>query len=348
MKPLNFTRKIQKMSGQRCGRFLRKVRIAFIGAGSHANAVHYPSIASIPEAEIVAICDINSDRLHKTSDKYGVKNRYLDYKDMLEKEEIDAVYLIMPPHQLYDIAIDCLSSGHNLFIEKPPGVSLQQTRSLAWYASKEGCRTMVGFNRRFIPLMRLCKGLVEERSAINQCVSTFYKNIASEAPPYYRGAVDVLTSDVIHAVDTLRWMGGGEVRKVYGSVRKLFTDYYNSFNALVCFEDGAIGFLMSNWMAGARVHTFEMHGKGISAFVNPNEKALIYADNKPEPKIISTYEAAGGSRDFHVYYGFYQEDKHFIDCIIRDEEPETCFKDAVKTMELIDLIYKSATQNEVN
>lgn len=320
---------------------MRKVRVAFIGAGSHANAVHYPSLASIEEAEISAICDIDHGRLQRTSDKYGVKNRYLSYREMLEKEELDAVYVIMPPHQLYDIVVDCLDAGLNVFIEKPPGVSLNQTRSLTWHAAKKGCRTMVGFNRRFIPLMRLCKGLVEERGAINQCVSAFYKNIPSEEPPYYRGAVDVLTSDAIHAVDVLRWLGGGEVREAYGSVRRLFADYDNSFNALVCFEGGAVGFLMSNWVAGSRVHAFEMHGKGISAFVNPDERALVYMDNKPKPRIISTYEAAGGSRDFYVYYGFYHENKHFIDCIIRDEEPETCFKDAVKTMELIDLIYKN-------
>jgi hypothetical protein len=53
---------------------------------------------------------------------------------------------------------------------------------------------MVGFNRRFIPLMRRAREIVEERGFINQCVSTFYKNILSQEPPYYSGAVDVLTS----------------------------------------------------------------------------------------------------------------------------------------------------------
>jgi len=319
-----------------------EVRIGMIGAGSHANAVHYPSLASIEEAEIAAMCDINNERLQKTADIYGVRNRYLDYRMMLEKEELEAVYVIMPPHQLYDIVVDCLKEGLDVFIEKPPGVSTNETRSLAWFAEKYGCKTMVGFNRRFIPLMRKTKDLVEQRGPINQCVSAFYKNLISEEPPYYRGAVDVLTSDVIHAVDTLRWMAGDGVKKVYSSVRKLFAGYHNSFNALVHFENGAIGFLMSNWAAGSRVHTFEMHSKGISAFVNPNEKALVYADNKPEPETISTYEAAGGSREFYVYYGFYHENKHFIECLLRDETPQTCFEDAVKTMELIDLIYRNS------
>jgi len=317
-----------------------------IGAGSHANAVHYPSLTSVEEAEITAICDINNERLQKTGDAYRIRNRYEDYGMMLQKEELEAVYVIMPPHQLYDIVVDCLKEGLNVFIEKPPGVSAQQTKSLAWFADKFNCKTMVGFNRRFIPLMRQTKDLVEERSPINQCVSAFYKNLLTQEPPYYRGAVDVLTSDVIHAVDTLRWMAGGEVKRVCSSVRKLFAGYDNSFNALVHFENDVIGFLMSNWAAGSRIHTFEMHSKGISALINPNEKALIFTDNEPEPKTISTYEAAGGSTEFHVYYGFYHENRHFIECLLKDEQPETSLEDAVKTMELLDLIYANSMQRE--
>ncbi|RLI36191.1 gfo/Idh/MocA family oxidoreductase [Candidatus Bathyarchaeota archaeon] len=321
---------------------MRRLRIGMIGAGSHANRVHYPSLASIEEAEIAAICDMNRERLHKTAEKYGVKSRYVDYREMLEKEELDAVYVIMPPHHLYDIVVDCLRDGFNVFIEKPPGITTNQTRSLAWFAERYGCRTMVGFNRRFIPLMRLVKAMVEEKGRINQCVSAFYKNLYPEEPPYYRGAVDVLTSDVIHAVDTLRWMGGGEVRRVCSSVRSLFTEYPNSFNALVEFDGGVVGFLMSNWAAGSRIHTFEMHSKNASAFVNPDDKAIIYMDNKPEPRVVSTFEAAGGSKEFYKYYGFYDENRHFIECILKDEEPETCFSDAVKTMELVDQIYRNS------
>jgi len=317
------------------------VKIGVIGAGSHANSVHYPSLSMIKEAEILAVCDLNPDRLRATAEKYSIPNQYLDYSKMLEKEELDAVYVIMPPHQLYDIAVDCLKQGISLFIEKPPGLTRSQTESLAWYAEKYGCRTMVGFNRRFIPLMRRVREIVEERGPVNQCVSTFYKNILTQEPPYYSGAVDVLTSDVIHAVDTLRWMGGGEVSNVCSSVRRLFVPYDNSFNAMITFQNGAVGFLMSNWAAGSRVHVFEMHSKGISAFVNPNDKALLYRDGSSEPEVISTFEAAG-STEFHVYYGFLSENMHFIRCVIEDREPETCFRDAVKTMELVEKIYANA------
>ncbi|KYH41384.1 MAG: dehydrogenase [Candidatus Bathyarchaeota archaeon B26-2] len=320
---------------------MRKVKVGFIGAGSHANLVHYPSLASIEEAEVKAICDLNVERLRRTAEKYGVEKQYTDYREMLEKEELDAVYVVMPPHHLYDIVADCLREGLNTFIEKPPGVTTNQTKSLAWLAEKNGCRTMVGFNRRFIPLMQNVKATVEERGPINQCVSTFYKNVQSEEPPYYRGALDILTCDAVHAVDALRWMAGDEVDEVFSSVRRLYVPYHNSFNALIKFKHGAVGILMTNWTAGSRVHTFEMHSKGISAFINPDSEALIYSDNKPEPRRVSTFEAAK-SRERHVYYGFYHENRHFIDCVLEDKEPETSFRDAVKTMELVDRIYREA------
>jgi len=320
---------------------MRKVRIGMVGAGSFSNYVHYPSLSSMNDVEICAVCDLNEERLNATAGKYGIEKRYTDYKGMLDREELDAAFVILPPHQLYDIVVDFLKSGVNVFIEKPPGVSQNQTRNLAWYAEKHGCKSMVGFNRRFIPLMRRAKELVEGRGPINQCVSAFYKNVQSEEPPYYRGAVDALTSDVIHAVDALRWMGG-EVGEVFSSVRRIYSGYDNSFNALVSFQTGAVGFLMSNWMAGSRIHTFEMHGKGISAFVDPNTRALIFADNGPQPETISTFEAAGGSEEFHRYYGYYDEDRHFIDSIREDKTPETSFRDATRTMELVELIYRNS------
>lgn len=309
------------------------VKVGFVGAGSLANAVHYPSLAEFQDVQIKAICDINEERLHSTADKYEVEGRYTDYRKMLEKEELDAVYVIMPPHQLFEIVVRALEMGHNVFIEKPPGVTTFQTRRFASLAEKQGCKTMCAFNRRFIPLNRKVREMVEGRGPIIQCTSTFYKNTRAI---YYGGVIDVLTCDAIHAVDMLRWMGG-EVKEVHSIVSRFNEEVPNSFNAVVRFEGGGVGFLCTNWAVGKRVHTFEMHSYGISAFVDPDDRALIYADNKEEPTVISATDAAG-SAERYKYYGFYHENRHFIDCIKENREPETCFSDAVKTMELVDKI----------
>lgn len=317
---------------------MQKVRVGMIGAGSLANSVHYPSLGEFDDVDIVSICDLDEGRLKNTADKYGIGRTYMDYKKMVQEVDMDAVYIIMPPHHLFDLVIYCLNSKLNVFIEKPPGVTAEQTRNMALTAETNDCLTMVGFNRRFIPLMVEAKAIVQERGLIIQCAATFYKNSIG-AGPYYAGAIDILTCDAIHAVDALRWMGG-EVISVASDIRRLHAEYDNSFNALLRFENGATGFLLTNWVVGKRVHTFEMHAKGISAFVDGDDKAMIYRDNKAEAQMLDSREVAG-SPETHKYYGFYGENRHFIDCIKQKQMPETNFADAFKTMELVNRIYRS-------
>ena len=98
----------------------KKLRVAIIGAGGRALMAHYPSLRDIPEAELVAVAELDEQRLHKTCDLYDIKGRYSDYRQMLEREKPDAVYAIMPPHHLFDICATIIEHGCHLIIEKPP------------------------------------------------------------------------------------------------------------------------------------------------------------------------------------------------------------------------------------
>jgi len=327
-----------------------RIKIGFIGAGAHANAVHYPSLARIREAEIVAICDIDERRLNSTANKYDIELRFRDYREMLKKVQLDAVYVIMAPIPIYgtresllDIVIECLKRGLHVFIEKPPGITSKETKKMAELAERYNCKTMVGFNRRFIPVFREAKRIVEDRGPITHCMAVFHKNMIGKPQPW--GSVSYLVADIIHAVDSLRFMAGDEAHKVVSVITSFYADYPNSFNALIEFRNGCIGHLCANYSSGGRVHYFEMHSKGIYAFVNlPFEaelqEARILSNNKPygEIEVIKNLDLVRGSKELYMTYGFYQENKHFIDCIRNDEEPETNFKDAVKTMELVERI----------
>ncbi len=316
-----------------------KVKVALIGAGGMANSVHYPSLADFEDVELVGLCDIVEDKLKATADKFGIERRYTDYRKMVEETAPQAVYVLMPPHQLFDIVVWLLKRNLHVFIEKPPGVSREQTRQMAHWAEEQGCLTMVAFNRRFIPVLRYCRDKVRsEGGYIHQCVASFYKDHRA-AGPYYDGAVDILTSDAIHAVDALRFMAGVEPVKVASSVRSLGRHFDTSFNALIEFENGCIGVLLGNWMSGGRVHTFEMHGLGIAAFCDADTQAVVHKDNQLNVEVIAATEAAG-SEERHKSYGFWHENRHFIDCIKAGQEPETCFTDAAKTMDLVESIFR--------
>ncbi|MBT3274776.1 MAG: hypothetical protein HN368_16590 [Spirochaetales bacterium] len=82
-----------------------------------ANNVHYPSLASFDDAEIVGLCERDRGRLDSTADKYGIaeERRYFsegydDYQNMLEELKPDGVYVIGQPHIMYDIWNWCLDN----------------------------------------------------------------------------------------------------------------------------------------------------------------------------------------------------------------------------------------------
>ncbi len=317
---------------------MKKVNIALIGAGGMANGVHYPSLKECEDVNLVGLCDLIPSKLQATAERFEIEQTFTDYKQMLEKTSPDAVYVLMPPQHLFPLVIHCLSQQHHVFIEKPPGVTLHQTKEMARAAEKNGCKTMVGFNRRFIPLLQRVKTIVEERGPIIQGMSTFHKNTPGAL--YYDGVIDVLTCDAIHAVDALRWIGGGEVKAVASDINSFYSERENSFNAIVKFTSGASGYLCTNWAVGTRIHIFEMHAREISAYINPDAggRAVLHS---PEGITEITPEEAAGSDATHRVYGFYGESRHFVDAILQDQQPDSCFADAVKTMELVSAIYQN-------
>ncbi len=310
------------------------VRVAFVGAGAHASYAHYPSLAEMKDVQVVAVCDLSPERASAAAQRWNIPRTYTDYRRMLDEVEPQAVYVILPPHQMFEIVVEALNRRLHVFIEKPPGITVQQTRNLARLAEKNGCLTMVGFQRRFVPLLVQARRRVEERGAITQCLVRFVKSGGTE--DYYGGSVDILTCDAIHAVDNLRWLGG-EVKRLVSTVDRFHSPVDNAFNALVEFQSGAVGILLTNWVTGRRIYSVEMHSLNISAYAEPDDRALIYRDGSLEPEVILNTEAAGSDAP-HRYLGFYDENRHFIECIQSGRQPQTCFADAVKTMELVERI----------
>lgn len=311
---------------------LEKVNVGLIGAGGMANAVHYPSLHEFADVRMAAICDLVPAKLEATAKRFGIPATYADYREMIAKEDLDAVYILMPPHHLFDIAVNCLRAGLHVFVEKPPATTTFQTASLARIAAEKSCLTMTGFNRRFIPMLTEAKQRVAAVGQVNQVASTFYKKGSAV---YYNGAIDVLSCDAIHAVDMLRWMAGGEPVHVQSLVSNYGDVVDNSWNALVRFDNGVSGVLLTNWNVGGRLHTFEMHAPGISAILDPNTTGFLLRGDQRE--VLDPVALAGTDAQYK-FYGFYQQARHFIDCIKQGKQPQTNFADAVKSMELADRI----------
>lgn len=323
---------------------MSKTKVAFIGCGGLANAMHYPSLAELETCDLVACCDLFEDKAKSVAEKFEIPKFYTDYKKMIDETEPDAVWVIMPPQHLYEPTSYCLGAGKHVMIEKPPALTTTQICNLAKKAEKADVLSMVAFNRRHAPVIVDLKKRIEEYGLIELASATFYKHYF--AGEYYDGQIDILRCDAIHALDLVRFLCGGEVTDLISSVRKTAgEDYPNSWQALMEFDNGATGVLMAHWSGGKRFHHCEFHAKGASVFTEFEKDGKLWAGGKEEPVVEVQAADLAGSDQTHKKSGFFQECAYFLDCIQNNAMPSSHFADAIKTMELVDRIYEYAFRN---
>ena len=318
------------------------VRVAIIGAGSMANRVHYPSLASFDDVEIAAICDIDTRRLNDTADRYNIEKRFTDYRKMIDEVVPDAVYAIGQPNIMYDVWVWCLERGLNLTIEKPMGLSRHQARSLAYLAEKNGCITQVSFQRRSCPMVVKLREECLKRGPIVHAVCRFYK--CAIAP--HLSARDHMMDDGVHAIDTLRWMCDGEVVGIHSISKRVLVPDMNFFSVLLEFDNGATGVMLNSWTSGRRIFAVEMHAPTICVEAEHEGKGYLYADGDTQPIEYDTREVAG-SDELYIYGGFQAKNREFIDCLKAGKQPGSHFADALKTMEIAEKILAQATLKDV-
>ena len=311
-----------------------------IGAGAMANSVHYPSLESFPDVEFAGICELENNRLQSTADRYYVpaEQRFLSqgsngYQTAVAAVDPDAIYAIGPPNIMYPVWKWCLEQGRHLYIEKPMGLSLHQARSLAHLADTHGCITQVSFQRRTCPMVVQLRDACLARGPVTHAVCEFYKC----SPDPFLDARDHMMDDGVHAIDTLRWICGGNVVDVQSVTRRVGTPDINFFSALLRFDNGATGVLMNSWTSGRRIFRVQIHAAGICAEAEHEGNGTLYTDGDTAGTQFDTRVAAG-SAELYVYGGFRAKNRGFIDAVKAGTQPDSCFADAVKTMEIAERI----------
>jgi predicted dehydrogenase len=334
---------------------LQTVKVGVVGAGGMANAVHLPSLKEMADVEVVAVCDLISARAEKTAETFAIPRTYPNHHEMLAAEKLDAVFCLVEPANHFHVVMACLQAGLDTFMEKPPGITLCQAESLCRKAEESGRLLMVGFNRRYIPVVRAIKRAFDAITNVTQVEGCFYKYGSGV---FDLGSLPAFESDTIHVVDLVRWLAGATPVAAHTLTAAHEEPVTNAWNSITRFDNGTIGIVKANYRTGGRVHRFEIHGPRASAFINLGQggaqcEGLLLRHDGRQQYSLSAGAADGdadayfngvalaGSDQFHRFYGFYQEDRHFIDCVKERREPETSIQDAVKSFRYVDLILKN-------
>jgi len=103
-----------------------KTRLGMIGMGG-IGRFHADYLVTHPDVELTAVCDIDQARLDDAARKYGARP-FKDYRDMLGKTSLDAMYICVPPYVDGPLEIDCLVAGLPIFVEKPIALDMPTAR----------------------------------------------------------------------------------------------------------------------------------------------------------------------------------------------------------------------------
>lgn len=322
-----------------------KVRVCIIGNGNFACSVHYPSLRSFNEVEIVGIMAFNKERLEKTAQRFSIPEKCIfpvssvtGYQAVLQQLKPDAVYAIGPPEHMFDVWVWCLENRFHLFIEKPMGLTLHQAEILAGLAAVNNCITQVSLQRRNMPLLQKMKEECHKKGALTHALVTFNKCALTPM----KSARDRMHDDFIHCIDTARWLMNGEVVKTESYCRRIGVDDINWISAHLYFDNGNTCHTIGNWSSGRRVFSVQMHAPGICAEVEPEVEGRVYADGDTIGEHYKRVDVAG-SDELFIYGGFREKNREFIHSVLTGkDETSSPFRDTLKTMKICETILAQA------
>ena len=228
---------------------------ALIGCGRIA--VNHIKAARNNQLEIVAVCDIQPEKMEELLAKHGLKNdssivRYTDYQKMLQEQRLDFVSIATESGKHAKIALDCIEQGVHVIIEKPMAMSIADADEIIQRSREKHVKVAACHQNRFnIAVQKMRRALETGRFGklshgsihVRWNRDHSYYDQASWRGTWAQDG-GALMNQCIHGIDLFRWMMGNEVDTVYAQTRQQFHDYLECEDlgmAVVTFKNGAIG-----------------------------------------------------------------------------------------------------------
>ena len=131
-----------------------KVRIGIYGCGSWANRTHIPNLLKLDGVEIVAICDSNPQSLKSTAEAFSISRTYADGHQMVDNEDMDALYSVVPAYARSDLEATAATKGIHIFSEKPQALTMAVAHKIDDAIRAAGVISTVCFRERYRPIFQ--------------------------------------------------------------------------------------------------------------------------------------------------------------------------------------------------
>jgi len=347
------------------------IKIGIIGCGGIANGKHLPSLEKIPEATMVAFCDIDLAKAKTAAQTYGNSDAsvYEDYKKMLDNSSVDVVHICTPNNTHKDITVAALNAGKHVMCEKPMAKTSDEALEMIEAAKRNNRKLTIGYQNRFrADIQHLRK--VTQRGDLGDIYYSKAQAIRRRAVPTWGVFLDEekqgggpLIDIGTHALDLTLWMMDNyEPESVMGSTFHKLGKKENAANAWgpwdpekFTVEDSAFGFikmtngatiiLESSWALNSLdVDEAKCSLSGTNGGADMKDGLRIHGEDLGT-LYTSQVELDNAGVDF--YEGkktdeAEEEARAWINSVIYDTEPIVKPKEAFVVTQILEAIYESA------
>lgn len=254
----------------------KKVGFAVAGCGRQAWLGFFPWIVENPDAELIAVADIDTELAEKSAKKFGARKVYGDFSEMIEKSGADALCVITPPWIHAEPTVAAANKGMHVICEKPMAASVEDCERMVHACDENGVILRIAHSLRFDPGYEKLKTIIKtgEIGKVFQLRATYdswvpditkspvkeifdmgsrlrlfsNKDMGAWRINDERTGGGVYFDHGIHYVDMFRWLMDEEVTDATGVVQKVVQSrtYEDHASSLLRFESGACAYVQSS------------------------------------------------------------------------------------------------------
>jgi len=351
----------------------KKLRIALVGCGGMGTRVHGPAFAEMPDAEIVAVCDI----MPKNAADYGAAlglsadRICTDYRELLKMDGIDAVDIATPNKFHSEIAVAAMNAGKHVFCEKPDAINVQEVQKMKDAAESSGKILMVMRNNRYRETAQYLKKFIADGEMgeiyAGRCGWQRRRGIPGKGGWFTTKAISgggPLIDLGVHMIDlAIYLMGNPRPITVSGCTYCKFanSDIEDSVNSsfgekvengtfdvedlamgFIRFDNGACLQIEFSWASNVDCERqfVELRGtKAGSKWETTDGVLRLYTENYGK-----TVDITPNVTDHSM--GHPENLRHFVDCVLYGKQPMFVPQQGLDMVKVLEAMYRSAAEGK--
>jgi UDP-N-acetyl-2-amino-2-deoxyglucuronate dehydrogenase len=338
---------------------MKTFRTGIIGCGS-IFPMHAASIGLTGTAQVAAVCDLKEDRARQAAERYNC-NYYTDYKDMIDREELDAVHICTPHYLHAPQMIYAANAKKHVLTEKPMSITVEDARAMITACEENGVAFGVIFQNRYNPGSLLIKQALEDgslgRVLGGRCSVAWKRTDEYYSRNDWRGTWEkegggVLINQAIHTMDLLRWFVDEEIEYVeahIGNRAHPGIEVEDYAEGIVRYRNGVVtGFHTINYNSYDAPIEIELHCENGLAKLTADRGIIRYSNGTEISRDKDPNEVVDYGEGVKFYWGVshMKQIKDFYESLAAGCAPAIDGREALKTQELVAAVYESGKNHK--